>query len=399
MKRILGLGLLALIAVLASCGTSSSGSGSGGDVTVTVTATGASAAAYHAGSAAWQAPSDPTTFSFTVSGGGAYEVAVRCGDDIVLVALTTNELSALDLSCPTTPSTIAFDVSYDVSGVTGAAGAVLFYKGSGFSGIPKAGVTNTFNVGSGLAGTQDLVVIAVDNGGNLLAAKTATVTAAAGGTYSVPALTDADAVGGAAFPDFSALVPTGYTPGWMVLAITANDTTVPAGQGSDSGGPGSTYYLYPFAARTLYVAFAENPPYSIGTIVAQASGTPTLTFPSTIDPSASGAPVSVSNLSAGANLLAYAISVNWGTPVGFSVTISKGFLGSSTAYTLPDLTALGGFSDAMPASGDTVNVTVTAFESNLSLADLIALDEDSIFFLPAGISLSISEKSINYVLP
>ncbi|HHN93550.1 MAG TPA: hypothetical protein ENK17_02170, partial [Anaerolineae bacterium] len=123
---------------------------------VSVTATGADAAAYRVGSGSWQVPDDVTSFAFTAT--GAYEVAVRCGDDTTVWSLTKADTETPDLSCPpAATSPIAFDVSFDVSSVAGAVEAELYY---GENSMASATTTGTFNVADGSAGEQDLVLVA-----------------------------------------------------------------------------------------------------------------------------------------------------------------------------------------------------------------------------------------------
>ncbi|WP_456445743.1 hypothetical protein, partial [Oceanithermus sp.] len=334
-------------------------------------------------------------------GGGAYDVAVRCGDSANVYSLTTDDLTSLDASCAATPTTIAFDVSYDASGVTGAASVGLYYKGAGFWGL-TGNVTDTISVTDGVAGQQDLVLVVYDNNTppNVLAAKMYTVTAANGDVFDFTGagdtVTDADNVATTTFPDFSAEVPAGYVAAWNVNAVTPNGTLVFAG--FDPGAGGTPFVDFPFADRNVFAASAENPPYGLIGFFVRASGTPTIALPNPIDPSASGSPVSVTNLNASANLLVYTISVNWGTPVEVNVTISKAYLGSATGYTLPDLSALSGFGDTLPQSGDTVTVTVSAVESNRTLAEVTNLGDSGVYFLPDGTDAQIATKTISYGL-
>lgn len=394
MRKAVGILVLGLGFLLAACGTSGSSSGSN-DVTVTITATGASFAAYRAGSGSWQAPADPTSFSFTVTGGGAYDVAVRCGDNVKVFSFTTDDLTSFDASCGATPTIISFDVSYDASSVTGAASVELYYKGSL---MPLIGnVTDTISV-TGEAGLQDLVLVVYDVNLNPLAARIFTVTAAGGDAFNFT-VSDADAaaIATGTFPDFSAEVPAGYTPGWDVTAVTPNGTLVFAGFGSAAGG--GPFLDFSFADRNVFAAGGENPPYTVGGFFVRASGTPTIALPNAIDPSASGSPVSVTNLTVSANLLVYSINVSWGTsPVEVNVTISKAYLGSGTGYTLPDLTALSGFGDTLPASGDTVYVSVTAVESNRTLAEVANMGDADVYFLPDGTDAKFATKDISYGL-
>jgi len=405
MKKMFWLVALTLSFIIAACGGSAPSGGNGnngngsGDVTVTVTAEGAAASAYRIGNGAWQAAADPASFTFTVSGGGSYDVVAYCSGYLNISSFTTDDSKTPDVSCVTTSDVegASFDIKYDVSGVTGAVAARIFYKGVNFMG-EGGGKTGTHQVDFGIAGKQDLVVVALDGSRppRVLAAKMVTVTVANGGTYKVPPLNDGDSVNTASFPSFSGQVPSGYTPSWSVASATPNGTLVIAGLESNSGGRGSTYYLYPFTSRRLFGAFAEKASdYSVSGIFSSASGVPAITLPEPIDPAVDGSPVSISGLSVPSDLVGYDIMANW--PGGYVFAfVSKSYLGNSTSYTLPDLAGLSGFGNTKPASGDTVEVTVKAVRSDLRLSELYGLGIDGPYDLPAGHYYKAASKKAQY---
>ncbi len=415
MRKATWLLALALAFLLGACGGGASpgggnggggggdgGNGGGGEPTVTVTAAGAKAAAYRIGNGAWEAAADPTSFSFTVSGGGPYDVALRCNArDLSLYSLTTDELTDLDSPCDSGANNIAFSVDYDVSGVQNAKAALLFHKGSVFEGERAIGTSGTFKVTHGVAGEQDLVVLALDgnNPPNVLAAKMATFTVADKGSYTVPALSGGDSVGSATFPDFSGEVPSGYKPAWTVFSITPKKTAPLSGFGENSGGTGSTYFTYPFADYLIYMAGAEKTDYSVFSFFASASGTPAITLPGPIDPAASGSPISVSGLVTASDLLGYVITASWNGTYHLDASISKAYLGSDTSYTLPDLSSISGFENTKPATGDTVNVSIVAMRSNMSIAEFSELGKSRLTSMPAGRYLKIAQKETSYKAP
>jgi len=414
------LGLLGLLfglgLFLAACNTGTTGDGGGGGgggggdgggtaVTVTVTAPGATAAAYQVGSGSWQTASDPESFTFEVPGGGAYQVAVYCGgsgDPVLLFSLTTDELTALADLCGgggDGGGTVSFTVNYTVTGVSGAAGVVLYHKAGTAFGLGPAG---TISVTNGVAGEQDLVLVVYDGSQNPLAAKLKTVTVSTGGSYAIN-VTGADAIGLKNF-DFTGAVPSGWPQaGYGVISWTARGTGVPAGGGMGASGP---YADFPFAERTAFLAYAAD---DVGTPTdylafaksVAGNDAPAVTFLGPINPSAaaaSGALLEVSGLTLPDGLLGYRIELG-DVPTPIHAQVSAGYLGNATSYTVPDLSGLGGFP---PPPTGTVTVRVELIVSNRTLGELLDAhrrDEQNFWSLIEGLELRVAGHRITVSLP
>ena len=367
---------------------------------VSVTATGADAAAYRVGSGSWQVPDDVTSFAFTAT--GAYEVAVRCGDDTSVWSLTKADTETLDLSCPpAATSPVAFDVTFDVSSVAGAVEAELYY---GENSMASATTTGTFNVTNGSAGEQDLVLVALDGSGTPIAADMLTVNVTAGGSYSITlAAGDTANVISGSIADFSAQVPGGWPPaGAMMLTVTPKGTAVMGGFLGSSGGP---FTSFTFGDHDLAFVMAADGSGVQSLLQLATSTAPGASF--TVDlPAPFSATVTsdtfptVSGLSiSDPELRMYGITMGWTTKT-LSAMVSTGFLAGATSYTLPDLTGLAGFTGFAPASGDAVTVNSSVFYASLTTSELFDLmNVDSPFGLPAGESVRIAEDQDTYTAP
>jgi len=337
------LGIVA--AILGGIGIFLAGCGAFGPLTsgpppggVRVEAPGAIAAYYDAGSG-WTPATNPAYFTF--SAGGAYRVLIECNNNRLRVyALTATEVNDLYEPCPDATSPIAFQVQYDVSGVTGAAGAVLVHRASDFFPTDQAsGTTGTIAVSQGVAGVQDLVILAIDSNGNLLAARMIPgVNVQNGQAYGPYSVTNADAVGQSeTFPDPSTApgYPAGWAYGWAVHAVTPGGTIVL----SDTDTPGDmNYYTYPFAERYLFAAYVTN------TLDERldyfenrdpGAGPPSLAFPARIN-AASYAGGQFTNLINDPALTSYVFTLESGVWER-EEKVTKGYLGSATSYALQAL--------------------------------------------------------------
>ena len=413
MKRTFWFLVLALGVVITACGgtspTDDSANNNGGDEEVTVTvatvAGTATAAAYRVGDGGWQEASDPANFSFVVDSGGSYDAAVLCDNkDLFIFSLTTDDLSSLKVDCGASASSISFDVNYDVSAVTGASTVLLFHKGSRDSGEEKAvgsNPTGTINVAYGVAGKQDLVLLALDNSNppQILAAGMRTVDAANNDRYSIPALNNGDSINTASFPDFAAELPGGYSPAWAVYALTPNGTLAMEGLGEDTGGAGHNYYALSFADRELFIVGGEAPGHEVYSFFSSSHGAPAITLPDPIDPTVDGSPIKISGLSLTPDLLVYDIGLFWGPTFTPNVFVSKNYLGDNTSYTMPDLTALTGFANTQPTSGDNVTITISSIQSNLSPAEFADLGDEFFYALSDGKYLKYSIRKLEYQVP
>lgn len=82
------------------------------------------------------------------------------------------------------------------------------------------------------------------------------------------------------------------------------------------------------------------------------------------------------------DLRAYRMYFQIAARIYYTATLSKGWLGTQTSYTLPDLSATTLLGYTPPSSGDTGLFEVSAILSNRS--DLLALDPNSPMGLTAG---------------
>ena len=367
---------------------------------VSVTATGADAAAYRVAGGSWQVPDDVTSFTFTAT--GAYEVAVRCGDDTTVWSLTKADTETPDLSCPpAVPSPIAFNVAFDVSSVAGAVEAELYY---GENSMASATTTGTFNVTNGSAGEQDLVLVALDGSGTPIAADMLTVNVTAGGSYSITlAAGDTANVISGSIADFSAQVPGGWPPaGAMMLTVTPKGTGVMGGFLGSSGGP---FTSFAFSDHDLAYVMASDGSGVQSLLHLATSTAPGASFTADL-PAPFDATVSsdtfptVSGLSiSDPELRLYAIDMRW-TTKSLSAMVSAGFLAGATSYTLPDLTGLAGFAGVAPASGDAVTVDSSVFYASLTTSEMFdLLTQDSPFGFPGGLSVRLAGDQDSFTAP
>ncbi len=353
---LLGIGAL-LLSACGALGTNSGGSPPPGQVRVD--APDADGAFYDAGSG-WVQASNPTGFTFTAS--GAYKVALHCpgsgpGSGYFVYALTTAEVTHLYHPCPNSASTIMFTVNYDVSAISGATGAKLAHKASGFFPADAgSGATGSITVYGGISGPQDLVLLAVDGSNNVLAAKLWTANVQAGQTYNFPALTGSDAISqSGTFPNFSSIVPAGWSYGWSVHGVTPNNTVVLAGTDT----PGTwQYYEYPFADRYLYGAYATN---TVNETIfffenrSASAGTPTVAFPQRVQFTFTRAQGQFTGLLNNTQLSLYTFKLSWG--VDRTELVSKGYLGNATTYQLATMPNTFSAADSYKNSNGTVKTT------------------------------------------
>ena len=371
MKRVvsvLTLGLLLALALTACPGLQTAKN-------VSVTATGADAAAYRVEDGDWQVPDDVQNFSFAAT--GPYEVAVRCGDHVNVFAFTTSDLVQLPVLCEDAGQGVSFSVAYDASAVTGVNRVALYYPG-GMRFSNPGQTSGTFSITGGKEGTQDLVLVAYDNNGDMLAARMLTTDVSDGGSYTVTM--EAGDTGhlkpGGSVADFSGQMPSGWSVSHvLVAAVTPNGTPVYVSFMDASGGD---YTSLDFAHHDVVVAGASdvspNPTKRVMELqIADATAHDfSVTLPAVFDANISHEALpTFSGLSrSDADLVGYHLQVSWGCDQQVSALVSKGFLGSATSYALPDLTSVSGFAGMKPASGDTAKANAEAIQSNLSWSEV-----------------------------
>lgn len=375
------LGLLAIL--LAACGGGGSGSTpppSSITLTVEDPASSFSAAAYQVGSGSWQpltmTGTTTKTATFSLAGQSKYGVAVRCSGPVVkVIQATAGELPNPKVVCSTTtPTTVSFTVNVNVDPSLFAGGDSVCVNGSNCQPAGSS-VAITANLE---AGTQDLLVTLGNNSDLVKVAKVVRgVNVSSGGSTSV-SLAPGDQLTPVSFTLASA--PTGYTatPAALVFYLSANITanywvnTSPTSYRPVSGfGSGDRYVALSFATG------------SNATLVSLQSftGTPSLAFPA---PWTAGslsvtqnAHPSISGLSRiESDLQGYWIHLQLTAQLDYTAILSKGWLGSATGYTLPDLSSQLGY--ASPASGSSGTLSISAILANKPILQLDSSDLSSL---------------------
>jgi hypothetical protein len=401
---------LALVFLLAACG----GSTTPPPTSITLTVMDAQnvgyTAAYQVGNGPWTAfsPSSSNTYTFSLGGNTNYGVAVHCNPlapgmsaEIHVIQAAATELANPKVTCSdANPSTVNYSLVVDASAVAGVVtGDTVVVSGKGF--IAGNTVTNPTNpVAVSLtapAGTQDLLVV-VEASGNPVNYKVAkvvrNVNISSGGSSNV-ALTATDVL---SVQTVSASVPAGFTPtfGTASVVYLSADNQGLGSVGSATGTAATSFTYRPvsgFGAGDRYAAFAVAGDSSnvLERYKGSSGGPFTLTLP---NPWPSGsltvtalAHPTVSGLSyGGTNLRAYRVHLEDSTLV-YQVTLGKGWLGSNTSYTVPDLSAAS-LLNYTPFSSN-VNVSVSALLSPGSVLSLDASDPAS-FTATTDISLAIA---------
>ena len=360
----LSLALLAVALFLTACPSNPASN-------VAITAASADAVAYSADGGDWQVPDNPD--EFTIAARSSYQVAVRCGDSTNIYAFAVSDATAVDFSCA--PEKITYTVTYDATQVTGADHVMLFAQQTSALG---SGNTGQIAVTSGVAGTQDLVLVVYDGTGAAIAARMETLDVSDGGSYSITVESGdtGHLRGGGSVSDFSSQVPAGWTSSsGFVVAMTPLGTQVILDFILSSGG---SYTSFDFAKHDAVMVSVKDQSPNPSKTLAQllTSHAPAASFevqlPEVFDATVSHEALpEFSNLNrASSDLVGYHLQIEWGTQT-ISALVSKAFLGSSASYRIPDLTGVSGFSGAKPASGETVKATAETLESNADWKDVL----------------------------
>jgi len=393
MKRFyLLLAVAAALLLLASCNSPLGGY-------VTVKATGADAAAYRQGDEDWISADNPEDFSFWAL--GPYEVAVRCGDTVNVLALTPDIGNPM-ISCDT-GNRVGFSVSYNISAVNGAAKAALYYRAGVASGT---GTSGTISASNAIPGLQDIVLVAEDSNGDPIAAKMITENVINGASYSMT-MSSSDTgniLAGGRLDDFSASVPAGWTlNGALTASVTPHGTTVLTKFMNSSGGTYDSFTFADYDVVTLFAKQKATPPYlTLSRIVVGTDKALHFTAPL---PAVFNATMqhdylpTFSGLSyAGEGLVGFHLQARWGGYV-ISALVSTDFLKGATSYEIPDLIDLDGFEDFMPNSGDTVTTAAEAICSNKSFAEMAGVPLNSKPTVLKGLDLRIAGDVEQYTAP
>ncbi|MGC8905777.1 hypothetical protein, partial [Thermus sp.] len=333
--------------------------------------------ASQAGNGAWQAVASPGS-SVTINlpaGEGRYGVAFTCGNGIRVVQLTKGEAASPTLTCEeaNVPTPVTVSIGYDASALSGV--SVVLYSVS-TTGLASGNLqSNPSNV-SVPPGKGDLLLTAIGTGQPI----------------AMKALYDQNFTSGATFNvTFSA-------SDQMSGTGTINSYTVPAGGGeggaqaavfhvtpkgalgvlgfSSTGGASFSFPLPPSGLQGQRVFFGSFLGLSNNLTVFQAfSGTSyTPQLPPLFSPTAdtSGALPKFSGLSvSGSSFLGYGFHANW-SGGALDATVSAGWIGNTTSYTMPDLSGAG-FANAKPAQGTQVTYSADAVYGNKPLNTFLGL--------------------------
>jgi hypothetical protein len=343
----------------------------------------ASAAAAQIGSGAW-APltaTAPGQYAVDVPAGESrFGVAIRCGMRLQTIHATTDETTALRVSCrDPAPPTVNYALAW--SGVdnlgTGTTYGVLHYNISGLP-IPRLGATGGTTLPSQPGVPQDVALLGTVDGAVLGARIMRDVTPAAGSTFDF-AFTAADRGDSATVSPIS--LPSGGTGNWVVTYGTPGGLSLNVGSGTAAGG---RYYTLPDAGGSgdAYVAYgigiAPGAKYVSHALVSTQAGAVDFMLPPTWDdfvPPTPATQFTLTNLNS--NLpdhRGFGVGIEFmGAKAGFGITafVSCGWLGSNTTYTLPDLSGLTGFAEFGFATGDDISYSAESVFGNSPVGDLL----------------------------
>lgn len=386
-KRVRWLGLLSTL--LVACG---GGGPSGTIVEINVTdlannALNPYSAAMQIGSGAWQPllPSGTGQLKITVpSGETRYGIAISCpfslglGLGAVQLAriyqLTTTETTKISVICPS----ISGNLSRIQGTVSTGLGAGSSYRIASFiSGGSTISDGSTYDISIPSSPSAELIIRGFNSGGALLRARIVrSLNASSNLTGQNFTLTAADAVTAQTVNAFTP--PAGFSGNYSVRLRSKGNVYAEVGNGTAAGG---SYSALPgTVAEDLYFAYGTANNSGREVIHLRSFSTPSAVsfnlpaeWPSgyAVNPAALPTFNNLTHLSSDPQFRAYQMIMIWG-PFGFlAANVSKGWLGSSTSYSIPDLTAISGFS-AKPFSGEEVNWLVQAVTSNKTLSELLS---------------------------
>ncbi|AGK04026.1 hypothetical protein K649_03620 [Meiothermus ruber DSM 1279] len=343
-------------------------------------------AAYQVGSGSWQALSmtgtTTKTATFSLNGQSKYGVAVRCSSLVVkVIQATASELPNPKLECSSsssTPSTVAFTVNVSIDASLLASGDNVCVNSTNCQ-----SASNTVSIPLNLeAGTRDLLIVLADSSNMVKVAKVVKgVNVSAGGSTNVD-LASADQQNPVSFT--LPTPPSGYSsfPAALIFYASASNTggggvnASPTSYRPVSGSGGGDRYT---ALLTAAATNGELQSFQFFT------GTPSLAFPAPWSVGSLAvnqtAHPSISGLSyPGNDLRAYQIGLQIPAQIYYTATLSNGWLGNTTNYSLPDLSASGLLGYTAPSSGSgTFEVTAL-----LSSKPILVADESALLSFAAG---------------
>lgn len=396
---------MALSLFLAGCG-GTAGSGNPNQVTVRfVDFFGAAwtppRVAVQTGNGAWQSVNPQSTLSLTLpSGEGRYGVAYQCWVTTQVYQLSVSEATSLILPCPYADPSAAVTVSLSYNDSAFPAASQRRYAANTAGAAFGAFLTNPTSV-SVPPGEGDLVAALYDSSDNLLAVKALLNQNLSNGASFSFSFAASDAVSG-----------TGNTAAYAVPAgFTTGGTTVyhvtPAGAAAilkdDSSAPGKaqSFPLPPSAVpgQRVVLAEAHSSGLSLKTYEAFSASGYTPTLPPVFNPSVdtSAAIPTFSGLNAsGSDFRGYTFMVN--APMKYlTAVVSKGWIGSASSYTPPDLKSLGFY--YLPASGDQVLYDASSLYGNQSIDQYLGNQNLWKVLAKPGVSLKLAMKEGTYTAP
>ncbi|WP_337845622.1 peptidase S8 and S53 subtilisin kexin sedolisin [Thermus sp.] len=387
------LGLL--VTLLAACGSGSTPPPSSITLTVEDPLGSFNAAAYQVGSGSWQALSmtgtTTKTATFSLNGQSKYGVAVRCSSLVVnVIQATASELPNPKLECSSsTPATVSFTVNVSVDNSLLASGDQVCINGSGC----QPASNNVAIMANLEPGSRDLLIVLTDSSNMVKVAKVVKgVNVSAGGSTNV-SLASSDQLTPVSFT--LPTPPAGYTafPGALVFYASASNT----GGGEVNASPTSYRPVSGFGSGDRYVALSIAMATNASlTSIQFFTGTPSLSLPApwtagslsvnqTAHPSISGLSRSDSDLQG------YRIYLQLTAQLYYTATLSKSWLGSTTTYTLPDLSAPGLLGYTTPTSGGG-SFKIDAILGN---KNLFALDVNNLSAFQSGDYLQVATAETN----
>ncbi len=359
------------LATLSGCAGSGGMSGGGGTgTTVTASFTGAtmpSGVAYQVGTGKFQQLTvSGASASFTVpSGSSAYGFAYVCPtfaagnsySNETIIQATTTDTTSLSMACPSLSGSV--NATFDVSAIPGATSVLLYVNywsaqyyatsGSvGLSGIP----TGTFDVALVADGANGTLAIQIQRG--------VTITGSAA-TIAFPPMTAADELGSA--PASITNVPSGTTAGFEPIYNTSGGLSVIL-DGPFNGVPQSTYRTVPSSQSQPgdFYVLQGGANLTGQSVFAQMSSSTasaiTMALPSPLSsvtaPMAAAFPTFTANTS-GFTVAGPVVNSSWTQFSNSNVVyntytfVTKNWLGAGSTFTVPDLSALSGFTPAPPS--------------------------------------------------
>ncbi|WP_460170513.1 peptidase S8 and S53 subtilisin kexin sedolisin [Thermus sp. FJN-A] len=333
------------------------------------------AAAYQVGFGSWQPLSvsgtTTKTGTFNLGGQSKYGVAVRCSSLVVLVIqATASELPNPKLECNgNPPTTVPFTVNVSVHASLLASGDSVCVNNANCQPVPgSGGVAVTFNTG---AGNQDFLVTLVSGSWVKVAKVVKNVNVSSGGSTNA-SLTATDQLA-----PVSLTLPTppaGYTgpTGALVFYFSSSNT----GGGVVNASLTSYRPVSGFGGGDRYAALVQASGTNASLLGIQVfnSGSPNLSLPA---PWLSGtlsvnqlAHPNVSGLSRNdSGLQGYQIYLQIPAQIYYTASLIKNWLGNTTSYTLPDLSASSLLGYTPPTGSGSFEVSAI-----LSNKSLFALD-------------------------